>query len=94
MPKKDITLPDGTVIPFNPDDRYQISISFQRLPREGEDQDNEDVGKDKGMYQSGPLDFGAFVGVQGLTVNLLKEMHGWGKQMAKVVGIPVPQNTA
>ena len=78
---------DGVKVAFDPNARYRMTISFERIP---DPNDPEDVGRDKGSYTSGDLDYGSFVGVQGLVVNLLKEMKGWGDQMADVVGVIVP----
>ena len=81
---------DGVEVEFRPGDRYRMTISFERLPRGG---DTEDAGGDKGGYASGDLDYGSFVGAQGLVVNLLDEMQGWGVQMAKVAGVIVPDTS-
>ena len=86
MAKKEIDV-DGVKVEFDPDARYRMTIAFERIP---DPSDPSDSGRDKGSYTTGDLDYGTFVGVQGLVVDMLNEMKEWGDQMADAVGVIVP----
>lgn len=92
MSKKKVTVGQDAAgnpieIEFDLDDRFVMNISFERVQREGDD---DDMGKGKGSLTSSEMDFGGFVAAQGLVVDLLKEMNGWGREAAKALGVAVP----